>query len=279
MIFNTKKFKYALAAFAFTSFITLSATSVNAETKEYRINNLQTLQSEIVKLNAIPSGNSEQESDDKIQYREEILKNTNPKVLDEYVSNLTNDLKNVELEASFEDTVSSSLDSEDVPKVYSDSVHLSNSQADVEIVAVDAPVENNIISSPVLAATSNSTVKNGTHNYKVLKSVYHTLFPDTKLYLTTTYTASKSGLRAEGASTAGTYALLPVTVSKSAHITDSVAKSVGANINAQGDYTVTYAGYNGVGIFSYDYTITSYIKWVKKGSTKQTVETKFKVNG
>lgn len=106
----------------------------------------------------------------------------------------------------------------------------------------------------------------GTHSYgeryyQCKYKIRFTAYPDTVCSLYTYFDASKSrGFTATGTSTAGSSTWFPVSLAKSSKITDSTARTVGTDINGQGDYTATLAGYNGVGAASWEVTMRSTIK-------------------
>ncbi|WHY98468.1 hypothetical protein [Peribacillus simplex] len=83
-------------------------------------------------------------------------------------------------------------------------------------------------------------------------------------------------MTAESSSTVGTTGVFPLQISKSSKLTDKRAEKVGYDINAQGDYTLTWVGYNGIGFVSYDRTIISSVKLTKLTSANATVSTSYK---
>lgn len=59
-------------------------------------------------------------------------------------------------------------------------------------------------------------------------------------------------------STAGTMAIFPVNVNvRTVEITDKYATTVGADINGMAEFNVTIGGYNGIGLVTFNSTITS----------------------
>ena len=116
----------------------------------------------------------------------------------------------------------------------------------------------------------------GTKTYYEAKVViYHALYPDTKLVLKTGFSINSKGIKAEYASTAGTSAFFPNTVTHSSQITDSTGYVVGQDINAQGDYSYAAVGMNGTGLFQSSHSIISTVKLLKLTSSGATVRVSF----
>lgn len=138
----------------------------------------------------------------------------------------------------------------------------------VEVITVDSPV---LEKRPLLKATQNY----GSRSYSVKTRVYHVLYPDGWTGLVTYYNVGKGGLTATSTSSAGTTSIFPLQISKSTKITDKRAEKVGTDINGQGNYTLTYIGYNGIGLASYDRVIISTIKLTKLTSKNATVSTSY----
>jgi len=119
----------------------------------------------------------------------------------------------------------------------------------------------------------------GTHKYTIDYRIIAIGAIPPQSTLVTTYTNKSDGLRATGATVAGSFAILPYTQISSATITDSRAELLGYDINAKGDYKITFVGYNGVGIWSADMEIVSRILWSAQGSTSSYVEQSYSVTG
>lgn len=106
-----------------------------------------------------------------------------------------------------------------------------------------------------------------THNYKRP----HLGFPDTGLVLKTTYDLTSSGIEIVSASTAGTTAIFPVIVNRSAKVLTKEATTKGAYASSQGDYKLNYLGTNGIALFSEDFTILTRYKFSSVNKSKKTV--------
>lgn len=247
--------------------------NASAKADSYDINNIEDLKAEIVKLNEIPSVNGE-ESEKKIDKRQDIMESTNPKILEEYNTLLAEDLKDF-----YSSDESEFLISQNSPAVVEDSTatiaELSQSDAEIEISTEN--VSTGIDSGIQLFAVNKKSF--GDHDYKVDHNIRATLYPDSHTVLITNYKVKSTGLSINYVSTSGTYAIFPTTITKRALITDKTATSVGTDINGLGEYNVTIGGYNGIGLVSFDMRIASTIKWTAKSSNGQTVSTSYKVTG
>lgn len=111
----------------------------------------------------------------------------------------------------------------------------------------------------------------GDYEYKWTFEIRHLLYPNTKLDLNTYYSTHQSSphLKVYNASTSGTFSQLPiVTVASSAAVNQpNATKSTPARTS--GTYTVTYAGYNGIGLASETYTTNA--KFIIRSYTSNTV--------
>lgn len=177
----------------------------------------------------------------------------NPEIYEEYLKNLdvNNDLQ---VEKALEEVNEeiNLLDDEDKKEV----VQLE----DGSFIVVETKVEE--IKNPetegmVKAATvSNFGDKKHTYSYKR----YHVGFPDTTCVLVTNFNLSKSGINVFSTSNAGSYAIFPVTLVRSSKVVTANAKSVGSIARSQGDFLLSYGGYNGIAIFSENRTLRTNIK-------------------
>lgn len=242
----------ALALFVIVSNIEL------AEASTFKINDMESLKAEIVELNQIPNNEDGTERQEKIDFRAEIIKNTNPQVLEEYHIILAEDIKNTDINVTGTDTVNI-LGNDNVS---SEEITLPNSNAKIEIIT---ETKNDKSILPRLA------VNHGTTDYLITHVISATLYPDSKAVLTTTYNVTSKGLKAENCTKAGTTGFFPTTIVSSCSITDDKATAYGHDINALGEYNVTIAGYNGIGIITYELAIRSSIKWTGTLSSKQQI--------
>ena len=253
-----KKIKFILPVIALTvSLAGFNLPSANAAENEYQITDINMLKEEIVKLNHITD-----ETPEKIELRKEIMEDTNPLVLEEYNNILVDDLKDFY----------SSNDNEEVELATGH--ELPNSEAEVKVTAVDVEEFNSNISP--MQRVKKST---GDHNYTVDHNIKATLYPDSHTVLVTNYKVKSTGLSLNYTSTAGTHAIFPTTITKSSRIIDGSATTVGSDINGLGEYNVTIGGYNGIGLLSFDMTITSTVKWTSKSTGGQNVSQSYKVSG
>lgn len=256
--------KKQLTTFVIASLVTLvSLTPLNvnaAEDKIYTINSVTELKEEIASMDI--------NSDDHDQNREKLLYDTDPKVLEEYQKEVS-----IEVSKKIEDLADETnleINTENNSGMTKhETIQLEDGSV-LEVIVSDVPV----IEKTMMRASA--TYNYGSRSYSVKTRVKHILYPDGWTGLVTYYKIGKSGLTAESSSTVGTTGVFPLQISKSSKLTDKRAEKVGYDINAQGDYTLTWVGYNGIGLVSYDRTIISSVKLTKLTSTNATVSTSYK---
>jgi hypothetical protein len=264
-----KVLKKALVGIGVAALLIGSGQGVSA--KSYEIDSMKELKDAIVELNSLesessksrlnslaPNSSKESNIDKK---REDIIASTDPNVLNNYNEKLQEDFE------AIEDDINNSQPEIDSTKTF-----------DLPSTGgkVDVTVSNTLIKADpkVEGVMSLARIQQpfGSYNYQVQYRVYHVLYPDAWAVLNTFYKTASNGLTATSSSKAGSQGLFPAQVSGSTRITDSRAEKLGYDINAQGDYTITYIGANGVGILHYDITLISRVKWVAQGSTSSYVE-------
>ncbi|EUJ53033.1 hypothetical protein [Listeria fleischmannii] len=242
----------------YSSFIPNSA-SAEKTTGKYEIDTISELKSQIKDFKDDGSLLNEEK-------REEIIENTKPEILEEYTEDLSEKVNEATNELSSSTQLEIDISDNEVYKNHD--MKILDDGTIVEVITVDSPV---LEKRPLLKATQNY----GSRSYSVKTRVYHVLYPDGWTGLVTYYNVGKGGLTATSTSSAGTTSIFPLQISKSTKITDKRAEKVGTDINGQGNYTLTYIGYNGIGLASYDRVIISTIKLTKLTSKNATVSTSY----
>ena len=212
----------------------------------YKINSLEELKLKI------------EESNGDIKL-EEIIEDTEPKVLEEYFKNLGEDLKNLNTSLN---NVSQSGDN-------SNTYDLPKSGGSVEIETSDELLSLERPPSEIMPFVTVSKPF-GSHQYKIVYRVKNTLLPDANLGLVTYYKVSAKGLTATSCSNAGSTGSIVTDITASCKITDDIAEKVGYDINAQGDFKVTN-GLAGINYSSIYVTIVSSLTWKHEGITAQSI--------
>lgn len=264
-----KVLKKALIGIGLASLLIGSAQGVAA--KSYEIDSMKELKDAIVelqnleaessksKLNSLTLNSSEESNINK--KREDIIANTDPVVLNDYNEKLQEDFDAIEADINNSQQEIDSTVTYDLP----------GTGGKIDVTLSDTLIEVHPKVKDVMSVTRIQQPF-GSYNYQVKYRIYHVLYPDAWAVLNTYYKTSSGGLTATSSSTAGTGGIFPAQVSGSSKVTDSRAEKLSYDINAQGDYTVTYIGANGIGLLSYDITLISRVKWVAQGSTSSYVE-------
>ncbi|WP_214704248.1 MULTISPECIES: hypothetical protein [unclassified Exiguobacterium] len=186
-----------------------------------------------------------------------LIKNTSPEVLNQY-----NELLEEEI------SVFSIADDENLGGNSKVTYTLPKTGAEITVVTSNELVE--LAKTPQNKATVQSLqlIRSfGTYSYKIAYSIRALLYPDSTCGLVTTYTTRSDGLRLTGHSTSGTSSIFPTAIKASSQAIDSRAEKIGYDINAMGLYNVTVGGYNGIGLMSFDMSITSKVRWDASTST------------
>ncbi|MBN1040230.1 hypothetical protein FDB39_17320 [Clostridium botulinum] len=231
-----------------TSLVLLSVVSFGftpksvfaSETKNYNINTIEDLKNEVEILNS----NTFQKSENDL-ITQNLIEETDPNVFKSYLENLNDEIQGI-------------IDNSENIKFFVDTNNSTSSNQEFTL-SDGGIVEITQSISPVQKIQSRKFYPWGDNEYKYTYKVKHTLFPDTQLCLTTIFDVGKNAIECTSSSTKGTSAIIPVTVSKSSKVYKSKAKNHGEYIGAQGDYTVTVAGYDGIGLVSLDFTVKSKI--------------------
>lgn len=192
-----------------------------------------------------------------------LLKSTNPAVIEEYANLLEEELRNF--------TIPENMGNENSETVY----ELEESGATITVVTETSPsseipllkeeLKPKYLTSEVTAASTSSTNyysrSYGTYSYSIKYYIRAIGWPDAVAGLLTNYSVRSDGLRVNWASTAGTSGYIPTTIVGSSKVTDARAEKRGYDINAMGNYTVTIGGYNGIGLIFFDMTLVSRVLW------------------
>lgn len=196
---------------------------------------------------------------------QELLAKTNPEVIEQYNQLLVEELSNF------------SIDLKDSPTGDGEvTYNLPQTGAKITVTSTSTLIEQD----PQIGIQSYRIHRlYGKYKYEIKYKITAALYPDSICGLITNYTAKADGLRLTSASKAGTTSIFPTTIVASASITDNRAEKIGYDINAQGDYTVTIAGYNGVGLYSFDMTIISTVVWDASASNSIYVVEKYQQDG
>lgn len=203
----------------------------------------------------------------------ELLNSTDPKVREEYANLLEADLNSFDF--SNEDLVANQP------------YELGESGA-ILTITTETTENTDMVSGlndfVTLASTSSTQYIYRAHRstpyaYQINYNITAYAYPDSITGLLTNYTVKSDGLRLTTASTAGTRSIFPTAIQASASITDARAEKLGYDINAQGDYKVTIGGYNGIGLVSFDMTLTSRVLWHGTNASGITVGQSYTENG
>lgn len=269
----------ALAALISVSIMTPAADAKTSKT--YEITNLSDFLQEgkeiienekkapkLNKSKKIKSSNSLISSSQSLSDEElSLVKKTSPEVFEQYSELLETELANFKIS----EDESAEGDSE-VTYI------LPQSGAEITVTATDE-LSNDVIteSSSVNNIQALSLVSRpfGTYSYKIAYAIRAIGYSDSKCGLVTTYTAKSDGLRLTSTSTAGTFGIFPTNIVASSKAIDTRAEKIEYDINAQGNYKVTIGGYNGIGIATFDMSITSTVRWDAKTSTSLHVTQKY----
>ncbi|MEC1180765.1 hypothetical protein P9B03_20130 [Metasolibacillus meyeri] len=191
-----------------------------------------------------------------------LLEKTNPEIINQYNALLAREISEF------------SIDYAKVPSGDSEVEYtLPKTGAQITVTTTSELIKADLSPGVQTAALINRPF--GTYNYTIKHKITAALYPDSICALVTTYTTKSDGLRLTAASKAGTLGIFPTGIVSSAKITDSRAEKIGYDINAQGDYTVTIGGYNGIGLVSFDVTITSTVRWDASTSNSLHVTEKY----
>lgn len=188
-----------------------------------------------------------------------ILENTAPQILEEYTKRFFREA------ATVINNLSSGTQTIDdrYPFEYKRDCKKLTSGGIVKSSVIDQPDQNNMRINQWRGnlITPNAIYVGtifGNRIYTASFDIYHFLFPDTRLRLVNRYSVSSKGLVMTSLSTAGTMAIFPVNVNvRTVEITDKYATTVGADINGMAEFNVTIGGYNGIGLVTFNSTITS----------------------
>lgn len=267
MIENMNNIKRVISSLVLIFLILITSSVAMASEvsgKEYLINSKTQL---IKELKYLSDDNNTNKTLQTKKY-EQILKNTDPTVIEEYkvyskeqVVNAMNELSKkggVKFDKNNRDTITQE-----------NGIELEDGTV-VTLTEKVGNIDSSTIAFNRLMGIASIT---GTHNYgnrfySFQYQVAKTPYPDTKLGLSTSFNASKSsGLTATSTSTAGCSSFYPVQITKkTSKVTDSTAKTVGTDINGQGDYTYK-AIVEGREIWAYDVTLISTVRLDALNST------------
>ncbi|MFJ8103359.1 hypothetical protein [Lysinibacillus sp. NPDC096212] len=252
-MFKTKKICPAI--FLSVGLFCLGDSALASESN-YEINSIDELKSEI--QGSVIKVDSLQDAEKK-----EIIENTNPEVINQYIDLLEEDLK--DLDSTLIDVQQDGYSSEvihELPK----SGGIVKVETSTDIISVEDNF-NNIMSR---AFIPNISRKFGSYQYNIVYKVENLLLPDAALGLVTYYSVGSYGLKATSCSNSGTKGSLVTDISASCKVTDDKAEKVGYDINAQGDFKITH-GIGGVNAKQLYGTITSRVYWNAKGTSAQSV--------
>ncbi|CEG29817.1 hypothetical protein [Bacillus sp. B-jedd] len=197
--------------------------------------------------------------------RQFIFENTDPSVLDAYILKLSNEFQEAVNELSEEASLLNGESFEITSETESNGLVTLTVSKDLEspVITKEFPISTGDMVTLASTPTSKQLTQSfGDKVYKIDYAFYHLLYPDTHMVLNMFYKLNSSGITMTSTSKAGSYAVFPSTVSGSTKITDARAEKVGYDVNAQGDYKWTLAGYNGVGIASVAVTLIGTVKLV-----------------
>lgn len=241
-----------------------STSSAFASEKDYVIKTKKEL---LEKIEYFESDNTI--SDEERQF---IFDNTKPNVLNSYLKEVAKEIEDAIKELSKQEIKITTNNPKDVIKK---SIKTKNN-ATVEVTLTDEavadpePTDDFIIKPLALESF-------GDRSYRIDYAYYHFAYPATHMVLNMFYKISSSGLTLITTSKAGTSSVFPTTVVGSTKIIDSRAEKEGYDINAQGDYTMTVGGYNGIGFVTINVTIIGTVKLVYMNSSSANVDKYYSV--
>lgn len=248
---NLKKLlSTSLVFLGLLSFGVSPETVLASDTKEYEVNNMEELKEIISNLNSeLQEDYSNEKNEDlRSDELEKLISETNPDILKDYTEKINDEIKDIINNAEGLECIVNTNDVTNSTQTF----ELSDGGI-VEITQTISPLDNKNINARTFYPW-------GDNEYEVDYRVKHTLYPDTHLCLVTTFDVNKQNIECTSSSTKGTATVFPVTVTKSSKVYKSKASKKDEYIGAQGDYTVTVGGYDGIGFVSMDYTIKSKIK-------------------
>ncbi|WP_033543903.1 hypothetical protein [Planococcus sp. CAU13] len=193
-----------------------------------------------------------------------LLKSTDPTVIEQYNALMEEELRNFTIsgessEAEYKLEKSGITIAVETETVTTDEQPLSATNT----LLMDKELKS---LAPITTATYRA---NGSYSYSIKYKIRAIGWPDAVAGLVTNYSVRSDGLRVNWASTSGTSGFFPTSITGSSSVTDSRAERIGYDINAQGNYTVTIGGYNGIGIITFDMTLISRILWTGTNTVSQ----------
>jgi hypothetical protein len=260
--------KFLLVGSLALSLFSFNGNNVNATEKEnekYKFNNLEDWKEAVKEL---PHKDKLYVSKKKVVTLEErsqvdlekLLVDVNPEVIEEYNNTLVKDIEEINNQIILKG------ETQEKEAIY----ELPNAGGHVIITTSSEEISKSNdkkLSKNTYKQMWAMNIPHGDHKYTVRYAISAFMYPDSYAGLITYFKSNSSGLTATSTSKVGTQGVFPTTVVASTRITDSRAEKVGYDINAQGDYTVTHGGYNGIGIVSFEITIISTIKLISMGAS------------
>ncbi|MEK5176729.1 hypothetical protein NST63_26675 [Heyndrickxia sp. FSL W8-0496] len=259
---NLKKFLVLM----FSVFLLLPSISSAAESTEYKYKTLEEFY-QAAKILKADSSKTEEEIGDL------LLKNTDPIVLNQYFDEFFNEVNSsmeVLMEKANKESLNINTKNNNGTILYNDKIYLSHGEK-VQIIIKDEPEAS-------IGITGSEYKEYGNRRYTATFKINAIAWPDSTISLVNHYKIGSYGLKMTSVDSAGTTAIFPTTIKVvSTDITDGVAEKVGYDINGRGQYTVTIGGYNGIGLITRHYTLTSTIKLEKLYNDAAVVNQSFSV--